>query len=310
MIRLKFGAQTEFGKLRIVLMHRPNENMKRITASNKNDYLFRDPVYWKAFQEEHDYLADVLKSEDVEILLLKEILDEKQSQIAEALPNLVYIRDVGMVTKLGAHIFRMTFPARYFEPTLIENAFKKLGIPIANKVIPPGLVEGGDFVWFNKDTPMMGFGTRSNESGVYQMVDTMLGKCVNEVIAQPLPSWRVHLDGALMMMSPDLALFHPSSLKLFPARIHNEDGVELVWLEDYLKDKGVELIYCDDTEIRIFGSNIIGLGKRKCVSYEWNERIISLLEDRGFDVITIPGSQLAIGGGGPHCMTCPILRDD
>ncbi|MBE0634334.1 hypothetical protein E4H04_01380 [Candidatus Bathyarchaeota archaeon] len=23
----------------------------------------------------------------------------------------------------------------------------------------------------------------------------------------------------------------------------------------------------------------------------------------------MPGSQLAIGGGGPHCLTCPILRD-
>jgi N-dimethylarginine dimethylaminohydrolase len=82
-----------------------------------------------------------------------------------------------------------------------------------------------------------------------------------------------------------------------------------MWLEDYLKEKGVELIYCDDTEIRVFGSNIFGLGDKKCVSYEWNERIIPLLEDRGFDVISIPGSQLAIGGGGPHCLTCPILRD-
>ena len=64
-----------------------------------------------------------------------------------------------------------------------------------------------------------------------------------------------------------------------------------------------------DTEIRVFGSNVLGLGDKKCVSYEWNERIIPLLEDRGFDVISIPGSQLAIGGGGPHCLTCPILRE-
>lgn len=37
----------------------------------------------------------------------------------------------------------------------------------------------------------------------------------------------------------------------------------------------------------------------KTVSYEWNERFIPLLEDRGFDIISIPGSQLAIGGGAP-----------
>lgn len=309
-IKMKYGAQTECGKLRKVLMHRPNEEMRRITVGNKNDYLYRDPVYWKAFQKEHDVLTDALKAEGIEIIMLREVLDERHGQIAESLPNLVYTRDVGMVTKVGAHILRMTYQARYVEPILMEKAFTKLDIPIANKVEPPGLVEGGDFVWFDKDTPMMGFGTRSNEHGVFQMKEVLLGKCVKEFVAQPLPSWRVHLDGALMMMAPDLALFHPTSLKLFPAYVYNEDCVELIWLEDYLKEKGVELIYCNDTEIRVFGSNIIGLGDRKCVSYEWNERIIPLLEDRGFDVISIPGSQLAIGGGGPHCMTCPILRDE
>ena len=59
----------------------------------------------------------------------------------------------------------------------------------------------------------------------------------------------------------------------------------------------------------MFGTNIVGLGGGKCVSYEWNERIIDILEEWGFDVISIPGSQLSIGGGGPHCMTAPILRE-
>ena len=306
---MKFGAQTEYGKLRQVLMHRPTEGMKVVTAGNKNDYLFRDPVYWKAFQEEHDTFVDMLKVEDVEVVLLTDLLDERHAKIADVLPNLVYTRDVAMVNNLGANVLRMTYPARFVEPTLMEKAFNELNIPIAHKVTPPGMVEGGDFVWFNEKTSMMGFGTRSNEHGVHQMKDSMLGKCVEEFVAQPLPSWRVHLDGALMMMAPDLALFHAGSLKLFPAYVYNEEGVELLWLEDYLKEKGVELIYCNDTEIRIFGSNIIGLGDSKCVSYEWNERIIPILEDYGFEVLKIPGSQLSIGGGGPHCMTCPILRD-
>ena len=308
-ISMKFGAQTEYGELRKVLMHRPGEGMRVVTAGNKDDYLFRDPVYWKAFQEEHDAFTDALKAEGVEVTLLTDLLDERHSRIADVLPNLVYTRDVAMVNNLGANILRMTYPARFVEPTLMEKAFKELGIPIALRVTPPGLVEGGDFVWFDEKTPMMGFGTRSNEHGVHQMRASMLGRCVEEFVAQPLPGWRVHLDGALMMMAPDLALFYPGALKLFPAYVYSEDGVELMWLEDYLKEKGVELIHCNDTEIRVFGSNIIGLGDGKCVSYEWNERIIPLLEDRGFDVIKTPGSQLSIGGGGPHCMTCPILRD-
>ena len=306
---MKYGAQTEYGKLRKVLMHRPDEGMRVVTAENKDDYLYRDPVYWKEFQHEHDIYTDALKAEGIEVILMEDLLDDRQQQIASVLPNLVYTRDIGMVTDMGANILRMRYAARFVEPHLIEAAFNKLGVPIAHKITPPGLVEGGDFVWYNKDTPMMGYGTRSNEHGAFQLKETMLGNCVKEFVLQPLPSWRVHLDGALMMMSPNLALFYKTALNRFPAYIYNEDGVELMWLEEYLKEKGVELIYCNDTEIRIFGSNIVGLGDNKCVSYEWNERIIPLLEDRGFDVISIPGSQLAIGGGGPHCLTCPILRD-
>ena len=306
---MKYGAQTEYGKLRRVLMHRPGEAMKAITAGNKNDYLFRDPVYWKAFQQEHDQFTDALRAEGVDVVLLDSLLDEKHRMIASRLPNMVYTRDVGLVGNLGGYVLRMTYPARFVEPTIIEKAFTGLGIPIAHSVSPPGVVEGGDFVWLDEKTPMMGYGTRSNEHGAAQMRDSMLGRGVDEFILQPLPSWRVHLDGALMMMSPDLALFHPGSLRLFPAYVYRDGGVELMFLEDILRDRGVELILCDDTEIRVFGSNILGLGDGKCVSYEWNERIIPLLEDKGFDVIRIPGSQLAIGGGGPHCMTCPILRD-
>ena len=36
---------------------------------------------------------------------------------------------------------------------------------------------------------------------------------------------------------------------------------------------------------------------------------LQFLEEHGFDVIGIPGSQLSIGGGGPHCMTAPIHRE-
>jgi len=307
---MKYGAQTEYGKLRRVLMHRPTEENRCITPGNKDAYLFRDVVYWKEFQREHDVFTDLLRDEGIEVLMLTDQLDEHHAHIVETLPNLVFTRDVCMVSNLGAHALRMTYAARQVEPLLMEMAMKKLGVPVAQRIQPPALVEGGDFVWLNKETPMMGFVTRSNEAGVFAMKDKLLGEgAVKEFVAVPLPSWRVHLDGAVMVMSPDIALFHEASLGLFPAYIYNEDGVRLQYLRDHLEEKGVEIIEGNDTETRVFGNNIIGLGNHKCVSYEWNERLIELLDDRGFDIIGIPGSQLSIGGGGPHCMTCPILRD-
>jgi len=307
---MEFGAQTEYGRLRKVLMHRPTEELKRITPANKDAYLFRDVVYWREFQREHDAYTDALRGEGVEVILLGDLLEGRDMETATRLPNLVYTRDVCSVSSLGALILRMTCQARFPEPLLVGKAMRKLDIPVALKVTPPGTVEGGDLVYLDRVTLMMGFGTRSNETGIDMVRKLMLGSAVREFVAVPLPSFRVHLDGALMAMAPDLAVFHKASLGLFPAYVHNEDGVELVFVEDYLRERGVELIYADDTEVRVFGTNIVGLGDHKCVSYEWNERIIGELKDRGFDVIRIPGSQLSIGGGGPHCMTCPILREE
>lgn len=306
---MEYGAQTEYGRLRKVLMHRPNEELRRVTPGNRDAYLFRDVVYWKEFQREHDAYTKALRGEGIEVILLEDLLDDRDAKTAARLPNLVYTRDVCSVSNLGALLLRMTYQARFPEPLLVGKAMTKLGIPIALKLTPPGLVEGGDFVYLDKDTLLMGFGTRSNEAGLDAVRGLMLGKVIREFVAVPLPSFRVHLDGGLMVMSKDLALFHKASLEMFPSYVCSEDGVELMFLEDYLKERGVEFIYADDTEVRVFGTNIVGLGDRKCVSYEWNERIIGELEERGFDVIRIPGSQLSIGGGGPHCITCPILRD-
>ncbi len=307
---MEYGAQTEYGHLRKVLMHRPTEELKRITPGNKDAYLFRDVVYWKEFQREHDAFTDILRGEGVEVHLVGDLLDEGDRLVAERLPNLVYTRDVISINSLGAMVLRMTYQPRYPEPLLAGKAVERLGVPIALRLAPPGMVEGGDFVYLDGETVMMGFGTRSNEAGVERVRERMLGKAVREFVAVPLPSFRVHLDGALMVMAPDLALFHKASLGLFPSYVYDEDGVRLQFLEDYLGEKGVELVYADDTEVRMFGTNIVGLGGGKCVSYEWNERIMGILRDQGFDVIGIPGSQLSIGGGGPHCMTAPILRED
>jgi arginine deiminase len=307
---MSFGAQTEYGRLRRVLMHRPGEDLARVTPGNKDAFLFRDVVYWKEFQREHDVFTDALRGEGVEVVLLGDFLEDGERAVAERLPNMVYTRDVINICGLGALVLRMTHQPRFPEPLLAKRAVEELNIPVALEVEPPDMVEGGDFVYLDEETVMMGFGTRSNEAGVNAVRAAILGKAVKEFVAVPLPSFRVHLDGALMIMAPDLALFHRASLGLFPSYVYSEEGVELVFLEDYLEDRGVELIYANDSEVRTFGTNIVGLGDMKGVSYEWNERIIGLLEERGFDIIPIQGSQLSIGGGGPHCMTAPILRMD
>ncbi|WP_134740641.1 arginine deiminase [Nocardioides sp. 503] len=89
------GADSEVGRLRTVMLHRPGNELKRLTPRN-NDKLLFDGIPWVArAQEEHDAFAEALRSRDVEVLYLTELLTEtletqaaRDSAIATALADL------------------------------------------------------------------------------------------------------------------------------------------------------------------------------------------------------------------------------
>jgi arginine deiminase len=67
-------VDSEVGPLRTVLLHRPGNELKRLTPRN-NDTLLFDSIPWVArAQEEHDQFAEVLRGRGVEVLLLAEVL--------------------------------------------------------------------------------------------------------------------------------------------------------------------------------------------------------------------------------------------
>lgn len=67
-------VDSEVGPLRTVLLHRPGNELKRLTPRN-NDTLLFDSIPWVArAQEEHDQFAEVLRSRGVEVLLLADLL--------------------------------------------------------------------------------------------------------------------------------------------------------------------------------------------------------------------------------------------
>ena len=70
------GVRSEVGRLRTVMLHRPGPELKRLTPRN-NDALLFDGLPWvDRAQAEHDAFAAVLRSRDVEVLYLAELLTE------------------------------------------------------------------------------------------------------------------------------------------------------------------------------------------------------------------------------------------
>lgn len=67
-------VDSEVGPLRTVLLHRPGNELKRLTPRN-NDQLLFDSIPWvDRAQQEHDAFAEVLRGRGVEVLLLVEAL--------------------------------------------------------------------------------------------------------------------------------------------------------------------------------------------------------------------------------------------
>src|SRR5690606_36171950 len=71
-----YGVDSEVGPLRTLLLHRPGNELRRLTPRN-NDKLLFDGIPWVGrAQDEHDAFAQVLRDRGVEVLYLGELLAE------------------------------------------------------------------------------------------------------------------------------------------------------------------------------------------------------------------------------------------
>jgi arginine deiminase len=70
------GVDSEFGRLRTVLAHRPGGELKRITPRTRDRLLFSGLPWVSRAQQEHDRLTQVLRDHRVEVLYVTEMLQD------------------------------------------------------------------------------------------------------------------------------------------------------------------------------------------------------------------------------------------
>jgi arginine deiminase len=111
------GADSEVGRLRTVMLHRPGPELQRLTPRN-NDRLLFDGIPWVArAQDEHDAFASALRERDVEVLYLMDLLTETLGDAAA--------RDRAIETALGSLHLGETM-RRWLGPMLHESSPSEL----------------------------------------------------------------------------------------------------------------------------------------------------------------------------------------
>ncbi len=71
-----YGVYSEVGRLRKVLVHRPDLSLKRLTPTNAHDLLFDNVLWVKKARWEHDVFVDQMRSRGIEVLLVSDLLAE------------------------------------------------------------------------------------------------------------------------------------------------------------------------------------------------------------------------------------------
>ena len=86
-----FGVHSEVGKLRQVMVHRPELSLQRLTPSSHDALLFDDVLWVERAQYEHDQFVARMQERGVEVFLLQTLLAESLAASDEGRHRLIEV---------------------------------------------------------------------------------------------------------------------------------------------------------------------------------------------------------------------------
>jgi N-dimethylarginine dimethylaminohydrolase len=279
------GRQDSVGTLRRVFVRPPQPGDER---------------WWRAYgwhaapdperaAEEHAELRATLGAADAEVIVGRAPVDGD--------PDAIYAYDPVLMADAGAILLRPGKEGRRGEPEAIARDLDEAGIPIAGALEAPSTAEGGDMLWLDADTLLVGRSYRTNDEGIAALRRLLPGVAV---VPFDLPhlggaSEVLHLLSLVSLLDRDLAVAY---LPLLPVRL-----VEL------LQASGVALVEVPEAEFATMGANVLALGPRLALALEGNDETRRRMEAAGVEVRTYRGDEISRKGyGGPTCLTRPIER--
>ncbi len=284
-----YGGQSMVAPLLRVLVQPPAQPA---AADDFTRFHYPKPVDHARTVAEHDAFCHLLETQGVNVV--------RQPVAKPGNLDAIFVFDPSIVTDEGVILCRPGKAVRRPEVDLAAGMYRMLDIPVIGTIEEPGILEGGDALWIDANTLAVGEGFRSNRGGIDQL-QIYLQPFAIDVIPVSLPYWRgpnecLHL---LSLISPVAERKAVAFRPLMPTTF-----VQL------LSDLGWELIDVPEEEFATQGTNVLALAPDKVVMLNRNPGTRRLLEVAGCEVHVVTGDHMSHNrGGGPTCLTKPLLRD-
>lgn len=272
---------SEVGDLMTVLVGQTPDNAQVTKDYRINDVARHqvgrvDPIRFRA---EHARFVDTLAEAGVRIV--------RSNAIGQGQHAAVFTRDPGFVLGNTLVVGRLARVQRAYE----RDALFELGLRAGRRVsLGRAVVEGGDVIMLDGRTVAVGLGQRTDRSGL-----AALQAAFPDYAFLPVPHAYLHLDVLMTLVDRRSLLVLESALpREFLA---------------VLEAKGFALIPAVAEEQPTMGCNVVAVAPGRVVAAAENPRTNLRLRNAGIDVLEVPLGQVMKKGGGPRCLTCPLVRE-